>query len=191
MIPESESRAMDPVVSPAANSRSSGADGPAAVSPLPCDPEPDHREARRNDQTLGCDSHWACWSWVIIAVGLLGAIAIPSFSGARQAAREKACYANLRVLATALEQFNLDHPKTPLGFDGSVVPQDILVAKGYLIGRTRCPLDQAGGDYYTQESPLASAGPRPGLDEETPADGASTGIATTGIVVCPAHGGVD
>lgn len=46
---------------------------------------------------------------VIAIIGILAAIAIPNFRKAREQAREKACYANMRVLLGAIEMYNMDH----------------------------------------------------------------------------------
>lgn len=46
---------------------------------------------------------------VIAIIGILAAIAIPNFRKAREQAREKACYANMRVILGAIEMYNMDH----------------------------------------------------------------------------------
>jgi len=46
---------------------------------------------------------------VIAIIGILAAIAIPTFRKAREQAREKACYANMRVVLGAVEMYNMDH----------------------------------------------------------------------------------
>ncbi|MEW6711274.1 MAG: prepilin-type N-terminal cleavage/methylation domain-containing protein [Candidatus Riflebacteria bacterium] len=46
---------------------------------------------------------------VIAIIGILAAIAIPNFRKAREQAREKACYANMRVILGAVEMYNMDH----------------------------------------------------------------------------------
>ncbi len=45
---------------------------------------------------------------VIAIIGILAAIAIPNFRKARQQARQKACFANMRVLQGAVEMNNMD-----------------------------------------------------------------------------------
>ncbi|HMM61001.1 MAG TPA: prepilin-type N-terminal cleavage/methylation domain-containing protein [Candidatus Rifleibacterium sp.] len=45
---------------------------------------------------------------VIAIIGILAAIAIPNFRKAREQAREKACYANMRVILGAIEMYNMD-----------------------------------------------------------------------------------
>ncbi len=46
---------------------------------------------------------------VIAIIGILAAIAIPNFRKAREQAREKACYANMRVILGAIEMYNMDN----------------------------------------------------------------------------------
>ena len=46
---------------------------------------------------------------VIAIIGILAAIAIPNFRKARDQAREKACYANMRVILGAVEMYNMDN----------------------------------------------------------------------------------
>ncbi len=46
---------------------------------------------------------------VMAIIGLLAAIAIPNFRKAREQGREKACYANMRVLLGAMEMYNMDN----------------------------------------------------------------------------------
>ncbi|PKL49333.1 MAG: hypothetical protein CVV42_06480 [Candidatus Riflebacteria bacterium HGW-Riflebacteria-2] len=45
---------------------------------------------------------------VIAIIGILAAIAIPNFRKARQQARQKACFANQRVVMGAVEMYNMD-----------------------------------------------------------------------------------
>lgn len=78
---------------------------------------------------------------VIAIIGILAAIAIPNFRKAREQAREKACYANMRVLLGAIEMYNMDTKDmitTDLG------GQDGLIDGQYLKGKVECPI---GGDY--------------------------------------------
>lgn len=72
-------------------------------------------------------------------VGILAAIAIPNFKKAGGMAREKACYANMRILLGAIEMYNMDAkgpPDEPL-IDGFKFEEydslvEILVDKNYL-----------------------------------------------------------
>ncbi|MFZ2961008.1 MAG: hypothetical protein WA705_29360 [Candidatus Ozemobacteraceae bacterium] len=54
---------------------------------------------------------------VLCIISILAAISIPNFRKAREQARDKACYANQRVLLGAIEMYNMDHtpPMTGLG----------------------------------------------------------------------------
>ena len=47
--------------------------------------------------------------FVIGGIGVLAAAAIPNFKRARESAREKACFSNIRVLQGAVEMYNLDN----------------------------------------------------------------------------------
>ncbi|NLF98349.1 MAG: prepilin-type N-terminal cleavage/methylation domain-containing protein [Candidatus Riflebacteria bacterium] len=47
---------------------------------------------------------------VVAIIGVLAAIATPNFRKAREQARDKACMANMRVLAGAVEMYNMDNP---------------------------------------------------------------------------------
>ena len=45
---------------------------------------------------------------VIAIIGVLAAIAVPNFQAARRKANSRACYANMKTIAGALEMYNLD-----------------------------------------------------------------------------------
>ena len=45
---------------------------------------------------------------VIAIIGVLAAIAVPNFKAARERANTRACYANQKTIAGALEMYNLD-----------------------------------------------------------------------------------
>jgi prepilin-type N-terminal cleavage/methylation domain-containing protein len=71
---------------------------------------------------------------VIAIIGILAAIAIPNFRKAREQARQKACYANMRVILGAIEMYNMDHNKM-IESMGDAAPTDktgLLVSGGYL-----------------------------------------------------------
>jgi competence protein ComGC len=78
----------------------------------------------------------------IATVGVLAAIAIPNFRKARGVAREKACFANQRVLLGATEMWNMDHPEMQTSLDSEFIQK--LAAEGYLRSVPTCP---AGGTY--------------------------------------------
>ena len=46
---------------------------------------------------------------VIAIIGVLAAIAVPNFRAARERANTRACYANQKTIAGALEMYNLDN----------------------------------------------------------------------------------
>jgi competence protein ComGC len=80
-------------------------------------------------------------------VGIAAAIAIPNFKKARDDARKKACYANMRVLAGATEMYNMDNEK-PM----DVFNMDALLGKGYIKSPPKCP---EGGNYLMEGSGAA------------------------------------
>jgi len=45
---------------------------------------------------------------VIAIIGVLAAIAVPNFKAARERANTRACYANQKTVAGAMEMYNLD-----------------------------------------------------------------------------------
>lgn len=64
---------------------------------------------------------------VIAIIGVLAAIAVPNFRAARQRANIRACYANQKTIAGAVEMYNLD-------FNANVtkIDFDALKSNGYL-----------------------------------------------------------
>lgn len=98
---------------------------------------------------------------VIAIIGILAAIAIPNFRKAREQAREKACYANMRVILGAVEMYNMDHTKMMSGVNISS-----LVSGKYLKSEISKP--ESGCSYKTT--------------------GDLTG---TGLVMCEIHGTVE
>lgn len=77
---------------------------------------------------------------VIAIIGILAAMAIPNFKKAREQAREKACYSNIRVLLGAIEMYNMDHS---VMLDSPA--QGSLTTNGYLKAEVVCP--ETGGNY--------------------------------------------
>ncbi len=71
---------------------------------------------------------------VIAIIGILAAIAIPNFRKAREQAREKACYANMRVILGAVEMYNMDNTSmmTALADGDASTSAGKLVAGKYL-----------------------------------------------------------
>ena len=74
---------------------------------------------------------------VVAIIGLLAAIAIPSFLKARQTSRLNVCLNNLRVYQDALEQYVFPNKQYPTNISE-------LVTEGYLDELYVCP---AGGTY--------------------------------------------
>ncbi len=103
---------------------------------------------------------------VIAIIGILAAIAIPNFRKAREQAREKACYANIRVILGAIEMYNMDHSamKTNI-IDTDVTGTGILVTGQYL--KTPVTKPETGCAY------------------------AGINVDTTGKISCTVHGTVD
>lgn len=70
---------------------------------------------------------------VIAIIGILAAMAIPNFKKARESARQKACYSNIRVILGAVEMYNMDHSAMKSGLaDTDVQSGGYLVTEGYL-----------------------------------------------------------
>ncbi|MDN5279973.1 MAG: type pilus assembly protein PilA [Clostridiales bacterium] len=101
---------------------------------------------------------------VIAIIGILAAIAIPNFRKAREQAREKACYANMRVILGAVEMYNMDH--TDMMTDMSSGNIDTLVSGKYLKSQISKPESGCG---YTATGDL---------------DG-------TGLIQCDVHGTIE
>lgn len=79
-------------------------------------------------------------SLILPGLGIISAIAIPNFSRARSDAREKACFANKRVLLGATEMYNMDNP-APLSGENKI---QTLFQNRYLRSAPECP---DGGTY--------------------------------------------
>lgn len=90
---------------------------------------------------------------VIAIIGILAAIAIPNFRKAREQAREKACYANMRVLLGAIEMYNMDTPNMETGMSSGVITK--LTSSNYLKGGINKPEQGCG---YTNNGDLTGSG---------------------------------
>ena len=77
---------------------------------------------------------------VVAIIGLLAAIAIPSFVKARTTSQQNACINNLRQIDSAKEQWALAEMRS----DGDAV--DIEAVNQYIKGATT-PVCPAGGEY--------------------------------------------
>lgn len=88
---------------------------------------------------------------VVVIIAVLGALAVPNFRKAREQARDKACYANQRVLTGAVEMYNMDaadQPMTSLNIDS-------LLSGKYLKSR---PYPPESGCQYLSNGSLAAEG---------------------------------
>lgn len=102
---------------------------------------------------------------VIAIIGILAAIAIPNFRKARQQARQKACFANMRVLQGAVEMNNMD---------------------------TNVMISDTFGD--TEITALVSAKylkAEPVKPETTCTYANSGNLAAEGVITCTVHGSVE
>jgi len=98
---------------------------------------------------------------VIAIIGILAAMAIPNFKKAREQAREKACYSNIRVLLGAIEMYNMDHSVMMDSPDMT----SLTGAAGYLKAEVFCP--ETGGSYQ------------------------GSNLSKDGVISCSIHGTVD
>lgn len=76
---------------------------------------------------------------VIAIIGILAAIAIPNFKKARESARQKSCYANIRVILGAVEMYNMDSSQMMDNLDING-----LVTQGYLKSEPAKPESDCG-----------------------------------------------
>lgn len=79
---------------------------------------------------------------VIAIIGILAAIAVPNFKKAREQAREKSCYANIRVILGAVEMYNMDNSTMCSTIDQAALGTTL---SGYLKQAPNCP--STGGGY--------------------------------------------
>ena len=77
---------------------------------------------------------------VIAIIGVLAAIAVPNFRRARERANQRACYANQKTIAGAVEMYNLDYNTSVTALDSGVLTN--LKDAGYL---QSVPDDPGGG----------------------------------------------
>jgi len=101
---------------------------------------------------------------VIAIIGILAAIAIPNFRKAREQARQKACFANMRVIQGAVEMYNMDSNAMIASVNSGII--GTLVSKGYL---KAAPVPPEANCSYT----------------------ASGDVSAQGVVMCPRHGAVE
>jgi prepilin-type N-terminal cleavage/methylation domain-containing protein len=80
---------------------------------------------------------------VVAIIGLLAAIAIPSFVKSRDTTRKNTCISNMRLLDSAKEQFAIDQNTPP---DGTVAMTNLLE---YLKGGEEPICPQGTNVYFT------------------------------------------
>lgn len=76
---------------------------------------------------------------VVVVIGLLAAMAIPSFSRVRETSQAKTCINNLRQIASAKERYFFQN-----GGEETVALATLIGADGYIKAAPICP---AGGEY--------------------------------------------
>jgi type IV pilus assembly protein PilA len=69
---------------------------------------------------------------VIAIIGVLAAIAVPNFQAARRRANIRACYANQKTIAGAVEMYNLDFNQDITTLTGLGGASGKLKTEGYL-----------------------------------------------------------
>ena len=85
---------------------------------------------------------------VVLAMGILLALAVPNIIKYRETSRARACQVNLRSITAAVEEARLERAsfvKTAVNDDGEVSMDD-LVSGGFLRQALTCPAD---GSAYT------------------------------------------
>lgn len=82
---------------------------------------------------------------VIAIIGVLAAIAVPNFQAARRRANVRACYANQKTIAGAVEMYNLDFNTDVATLSGLTTT---LVTEGYL---QQWPKDPGGKGKYVMD----------------------------------------
>lgn len=75
---------------------------------------------------------------MVVVIGMMAAMAIPAFQKVRQSSEAKMCINNQRMLAAALEQYQLEHAGGVKGWDDVVGPGKTIAAM------PKCP---RGGEY--------------------------------------------
>ncbi|MEW6709769.1 MAG: hypothetical protein AB1403_08120 [Candidatus Riflebacteria bacterium] len=82
---------------------------------------------------------------VIPIIGIAAAVALPNFHQARGEARSKACHANQKVIAAAMEMYAMDNPEPMKQLD-----MQTLVSGQYMRSEPKCP---EGGTYSAEMTP--------------------------------------
>ncbi len=130
----------------------------ALGSPNSPPPPPRNITVVRKESAKGINL-WGAYSFLPLAP-----VMIPNFRKAREQSREKACYANMRVILGAVEMYNMDHSEMLHTIsDGDL---ELLTQIGYL--KTSIQRPETTCAYYT--------------------DGDLTGV---GVIACAEHGPVE
>lgn len=83
---------------------------------------------------------------VVAIIGILAAIAIPSFVKNRNEAQRKACVANLRLITTSAENWRTENKMALIGDDWKV---KLVGSENYIKVEPKCP---SGGTYTVEVS---------------------------------------
>ncbi|HNV70137.1 MAG TPA: hypothetical protein PKO06_10600 [Candidatus Ozemobacteraceae bacterium] len=134
--------------------------------------------------------------FAVLVLMVLSYIPIFGWPYGRMIAREKACYANMRVLLGAIEMYNMDHSDFLDEMNPLVMAK--LHTDGYLKSpMTPCPGDQApriGHPFLQARLAVLAANLGASQVAFRPIPGgtyAGTGLASDGRIVCTMHGTVE
>ena len=75
---------------------------------------------------------------VVVIIGVLTAIAVPVYKASTEKAEAGACAANLRMIASAIQQYKMNSD------DGKTLPTEMSNLKEYFLEEPECP---SGGTY--------------------------------------------
>ena len=81
---------------------------------------------------------------VIAIIGILAAMAIPNFKKARESAREKACYSNIRVILGAIEMYNMDNSTMMTNVDIPTLVSGKYLKTSPVLPETNCSYSATG-----------------------------------------------
>ena len=103
---------------------------------------------------------------VIAIIGVLAAIAVPNFQAARRRANQRACYANQKTIAGAVEMYNLDFNTNLTQLDANL--EGALESQGYLqqypndpggVGSYKMSATTGNGIYCVEHGPIQLPNP--------------------------------
>jgi len=92
---------------------------------------------------------------VVLIIGILLAIAVPSFLKARETSRAKSCVSNLKQIESAKEQWAMDLRK--IGTDVAA-PAELYGAGKYIKKAPECPSNGVYSELSVAEDPICSIG---------------------------------